>query len=137
AKNFGEIPELGQLEAIDNELLAEVKAGFDKIGSLIENHHQRSALAELMRIISVANSYVSRTEPFKLKAPEERERLGTILHTLVQAVSDINTMMSVFLPHSSNEIDKILGGVGDLAPMPRIEEAEDLDGGDPYPIITG
>ena len=137
AKNFGEIPEPGQLEAIDNELLTEVKTGFDKIGSLIENHHQRSALAELMRIISVANSYVSRTEPFKLKAPEERERLGTILHTLVQAVADINTMMSVFLPHSSNEIDKILGGAGDLAPMPRIEEAEDLDGGDPYPIITG
>ena len=137
AKNFGEIPEATQLEAIDNELLTEVKTGFEKVGSLIENHHQRSALAELMRIIGGANSYVSRTEPFKLKAPEERERLGTILHTLVQAVSDINTMMSVFLPHSSNEIDKTLGGAGDLAPMPRIEEAEDLDGGDPYPIITG
>ncbi|AZN30661.1 methionine--tRNA ligase [Flaviflexus salsibiostraticola] len=137
AKNFGEIPEAGPLEDIDRELLDEVEAGFERVGSLIENHHQRSALAEVMRIIGVANSYVSRTEPFKLKAPEERERLATILNTLIQAVSDLNTMMSVFLPHSSNAIDLILGGAGDLAPMPRIDEAEDLDGGDPYPIITG
>jgi len=137
AKNFGEIPERGELADIDNELLAQVDAGFAAIGALIENHHQRSALAELMRIIGLANSYVSQTEPFKLKDPSQRERLGTILHTLAQAVSDINTMMSVFLPHSSNEIDRILGGAGDLAPMPRIEEVEDLDGGEPYPIITG
>ena len=137
AKNFGEIPEPGQLEDIDNELLAEVRKGFETVGGAIENHHQRSALAEVMRIIGEANAYVSRTEPFKLKAPEERERLATILHTLIQSVSDINTMMSVFLPHSSNAIDKVIGGPGDIAPMPRMEEAEDLDGGGAYPIITG
>ncbi|WP_182355052.1 methionine--tRNA ligase [Flaviflexus huanghaiensis] len=137
AKNFGGIPQAGAREDVDQELLDEVEAGFAKVGSLIENHHQRSALAEVMRIIGSANSYVSKTEPFKLKAPEQRERLATILHTLVQAVADINTMMSVFLPHSSNAIDAILGGAGDLAPMPRIDEATDLDGGDPYPIITG
>ena len=137
AKNFGEIPEPGQLEDIDNELLAEVRKGFETVGGAIENHHQRSALAEVMRIIGEANAYVSRTEPFKLKAPEERERLATILHTLIQSVSDINTMMSVFLPHSSNAIDKVIGGSGDIAPMPRMEGAEDLDGGGAYPIITG
>lgn len=137
AKNFGEIPEPGQLEAIDNDLLVQVRIGFEKVGSLIENHHQRSALGELMRLVGEANTYVSQTEPFKLKAPEERERLATVLHTLIQVVADLNVMMSVFLPHSSNAIDKVLGGAGDLAPMPRIEEAEDLDRGDPYPIITG
>ena len=26
---------------------------------------------------------------------------------------------------------------GDVAPMPRREEVEDLDGGAPYPVITG
>ncbi|MEZ7898597.1 MAG: methionine--tRNA ligase [Flaviflexus sp.] len=137
AKNFGEIPAPGPLEAIDNELLEQVRRGFEVVGGYIENHHQRAALGELMRIIGEANTYVSQTEPFKLKAPEERERLGTILHTLIQVVSDLNTMMSVFLPHSSNEIDKVVGGTGDLAHMPHIEEVEDLDGGDPYPIITG
>ena len=90
-----------------------------------------------MRLVGEANAYVARTEPFKLKAPEQRERLATVLHTLVQSVWDLNTMMSVFLPHSSNAIDRVLGGQGDIAPMPRLVDVDDLDGGDPYPIITG
>ena len=137
AKNFGEIPAAGKLEDIDRELLDTVESGFETVGELIAHHHQRSALTEAMKLVGEANAYVTRTEPFKLKAPEQRERLGTVLHTLVQVVSDLNTMMSVFLPHSSNAIDKVLGGTGDIAPMPQLEEVEDLDGGDPYPIITG
>ena len=90
-----------------------------------------------MRLVGEANAYVARTEPFKLKAPEQRERLATVLNTLIQAVSDLNTMMCVFLPHSSNTIDAVLGGAGDIAPMPQIVEATDLDTGHPYPIITG
>ena len=137
AKNFGEIPAAGELEDIDRELLDTVESGFETVGELIAHHHQRSALTEAMKLVGEANAYVTRTEPFKLKAPEQRERLGTVLHTLVQVVSDLNTMMSVFLPHSSNAIDKVLGGTGDIAPMPQLEEVEDLDGGDPYPIIIG
>jgi methionyl-tRNA synthetase len=30
-----------------------------------------------------------------------------------------------------------MGGQGQIAPMPRIEEVDDLDGGEGYPIITG
>ncbi len=137
AKNFGEIPAPGELEDIDRELLDAVGSGFDTVGDLIANHSQRAALAEIMRLVGEANAYVARTEPFKLKAPEQRERLATVLNTLIQAVSDLNTMMCVFLPHSSNTIDAVLGGAGDIAPMPQIVEATDLDTGHPYPIITG
>ena len=137
AKNFGEIPAIVELEAIDRELLDLVRGGFDTVGEAIAHHRQRAALAEVMRLVGEANAYVTRTEPFKLKAPEVRDRLATVLGTLAQVVADLNTMMSVFLPHSSNAIDQVLGGEGDLAPMPRLVEVEDLDGGDPYPIITG
>lgn len=137
AKNFGEIPAPGRLEEVDAELLDAVRNGFATVGESIANHSQRAALTEIMRLVGEANAYVAKTEPFKLKAPEQRERLAAVLHTLAQAVRDLNTMMSVFLPHSSNAIDRVFGGDGDLAPMPRLEEAEDLDGGDPYPIITG
>ena len=137
AKNFGEIPAPGRLEEVDAELLDAVRNGFATVGESIANHSQRAALTEIMRLVGEANAYVAKTEPFKLKAPEQRERLAAVLHTLAQAVRDLNTMMWVFLPHSTNAIDRVFGGDGDLAPMPRLEEAEDLDGGDPYPIITG
>ncbi|TRW46748.1 methionine--tRNA ligase [Georgenia yuyongxinii] len=137
AKNFGEIPTPGPLEPIDAELQGAVAAGFTTVGDLIGGHHQRAALAEAMRLVGEANTYVTRTEPFKLKAPEQRERLATVLHTLAQAVSDLNVMLSPFLPHAANAVDAVLGSTGDVAPMPRIEEVEDLNGGDPYPILTG
>ncbi len=137
AKNFGEIPVAGELEQIDQDLLTQINAGFTVVGDLIASHKQRAALTEIMRLVGEANTYVSRTEPFKMKDEAQRERLATVLNTLIQAVSDLNTMMSVFLPHSSNAIDLILGGAGDIAPLPQLVETTDIDNGHAFPIITG
>jgi len=56
---------------------------------------------------------------------------------IAQAVSDCTTILSPFLPHSCNQVHAAMGGVGQFAPMPRVEEVDDLDGGESYPIITG
>jgi methionyl-tRNA synthetase len=90
-----------------------------------------------MRVVAEVNKYVTDQAPFKLKADDERERLGTILHVIAQAVSDCTTMLSPFLPHSCNQVHAAMGGLGEIAPMPHIEEVDDLDGGGSYPIITG
>ncbi|MDT3767879.1 methionine--tRNA ligase [Gleimia hominis] len=143
AKRFGQIPAPAQLQDIDSALLAEVQSGFETVGGLIERHHQKAALAAIMKLVAKANKYVTETEPFKLKADDERERLGTILWTLAQVVADLNLMLSPFLPHSANAVDQVMGGAGQVAPMPRIEEVTDLDakaddGAElSYPIITG
>lgn len=143
AKRFGEIPPAGQLEQVDTQLLDMVQAGFSTVGQMIETHHQKAALAEVMRLVGEANRYVTTTEPFKLKSEAERDRLATILHVLAQVVSDLNLMMSPFLPTSANAVDKVMGGTGEVAPMPHIEEVTDLDvrnddGSErAYPIITG
>ena len=71
------------------------------------------------------------------RAAAQRERLATVLHVMVQCVSDLNTVLSPFLPFSANEVDRAIGGAGDVQPMLRIEEVEDLDGGAGYPVITG
>jgi len=137
AKNVGEIPAAGELEEIDEKLLGAIRQGFDTVGGLIEAHRQRAAIAEVMRLVGEANRYVSETEPFKMKADEQRPRLLTVLHVLAQAVTDLNTMMAPFLPHSANQVEKALGGDRQIAPMPSIVEVDDLDGGPGYPIITG
>ncbi len=95
----------------------------------------RQAINEAMRAVAEVNKYVSDSEPWKIK--DDPERLGTILHVTAQCVADLNLILSPFLPFSANEVDRALGGAGDVAPMPRIEEVEDLDGGAPYPVITG
>ncbi len=42
-----------------------------------------------------------------------------------------------FVPHAANRVHVVLGGQGQLVPMPRVEDVEDLDGGPGYPVITG
>ena len=138
ARSFGEIPPPGRLEPVDEELLATVRAGFDTVGDLIGRHRQRAGIAEAMRVVGEVNKYVTDQEPYKLKAPEERDRLATVLHVTAQAVSDCNLMLSPFLPHSANRVDRILGGKGEVAPMPRVEQVTDLDDDSSvYPVITG
>lgn len=56
---------------------------------------------------------------------------------VAQCVADLNLILSPFLPYSANAIDIVFGGRGAIAPMPQIVEADDLDGGAGYPIITG
>ena len=127
AKNFGEIPKAGELTADDQALLDRVGSTFDTVGDLIARHRQKQAIGEAMRTVADVNKYVSDTEPWKIK--EDPERLGTILHVVAQCVADLNLVLSPFLPFAANEVDKALGGAGEVAPMPRIEEVDDLDGG--------
>ena len=147
-KRFGQIPEPAELEDIDRALLDAVEAGFASVGDLIAQHRQKAALGEAMRLVGEANKYVADTQPFKLKGedPATQARLATVLHTLAQAVTDLNLMLSPFLPHAANDVDRVLGGNGRIAPMPRIEEVDELDpdhlpeafdGRSGYPIITG
>src|SRR5690349_11699141 len=104
AKNFGEIPEAGELTAEDEDLLAKVHASFAVVGDLIGRHRQKQAVGEAMRTVAEVNKYVSESEPWKLKGDDQRERLATVLHVTAQAVSDCNTILSPFLPHSANAV---------------------------------
>jgi methionyl-tRNA synthetase len=135
AKNFGAVPTPGPLTEVDEAVLATVRAGFDTVGGLIGKHRQKAAIGEAMRLVGEVNKYMSESAPWKLK--EDRERMGTILYVTLQAVSDLNTMLTPFLPHAAQRIHELLGGTGVHAPMPSIVEVEDLDGGPAYPVLTG
>ncbi|MCD0445532.1 methionine--tRNA ligase [Glycomyces sp. A-F 0318] len=139
AKNFGAVPEPGELEEVDRELLAATKAAFDAVGDLIGANKVRAGIGEAMKAVAAANKYLADTAPWKMK--EDPKRQGTVLFTVLQAVSDLKTIMSPFLPHSSQRVHELLGGEGVFAPMPHIEEVADLDEGGAtngtYPILTG
>lgn len=138
AVNFGEIPSVGSLEPADEAVLDAVEAAFDTVGELIGTHRQKAAINEAMRTVGEVNKYLADHEPWKLvKADETRARAATVLHVAAQCVADLNLVLAPFLPFSANAVDRAFGGAGEVAPLPRIEEVEDLDGGAPYPIITG
>jgi len=95
---------------LDPEILRTV-AAVDRVGDLIRRHRQKAALGEAMRLVGEANKYVADTQPFKLKGedPATQARLATVLHTLAQVVTDLNLMLSPFLPHAANATIRQLG----------------------------
>ena len=137
AKNIGHIPEAGELTDADRAVLDASKAAFATVGERLNRAQFKAALQEAMRVVAEANKYFSEQAPWKLKGDDERDRLATILNVTAQAVADCNLLLSPFLPHSANQVHLALGGKGEVAPMPRIDQVTDLDDGRPYPIITG
>jgi len=147
AVNFGEIPprtpdgvpDAWWDEAVGGKaILKTVEDAFESVGTLIGQHRQKAAIGEAMRVVGEVNKYLADTQPWKLVKDEAtKPQAAAVLHVAAQCVADLNLILSPFLPFSANEVDQALGGKGEVAPLPRIEEADDLDGGPGYPIITG
>ena len=143
-KNFGAVPTPGALTDADGALLAASEASFATVGELLGRSRFRAAASEAMRVVSLANKYLSESEPWKLGGDPERQ--GTVLHTALQVVDDAKTLMTPFLPHSSQQVFAALGGEGVWAAQPEIREVTDFDDdvegvGVPevteYPVLTG
>ncbi|HEX5534570.1 MAG TPA: methionine--tRNA ligase [Actinomycetales bacterium] len=135
-KNVGSIPKPGDLTDEDQSLLAHTAKAFDTVGTLIERHRQKAALSEAMRVVGEVNRYVSDMAPWALRKTDP-DRMATVLFVTAQAVSDCNTLLAPFLPHSAQQVHEAFGRTGTIAPMPEIREVDDLDGGPAYPVLTG
>ncbi|MDR0849509.1 MAG: methionine--tRNA ligase [Propionibacteriaceae bacterium] len=133
-KNNGAIPTPGELQPIDEELLALSRDSFFVVGDLLSKAKFKQAIGEAMRLVSAANKYLSDTEPWKLKSDPARR--DTVLHTVLQVVSDANTLLTPFLPHSAQKVYEALGGEGVWAAQPEIREVSE-EGNADYPILTG
>jgi methionyl-tRNA synthetase len=136
AKNLGSLPAAGELLDIDRSLLGTTAGAFAGVGADLERSRMRSALSETMRVVTETNKYLSEQAPWKLRESDP-DRMATILHVALQAVSDCTTMLSPFLPHSSQQVHELLGRDGVLAPQPELRDVDDLDGGAAYPVLTG
>ena len=88
-----------------------------------------------MRTVAEANKYFSEQAPWKLREADPA-RMRTILHVALQLIDDAKTMLTPFLPRSSQLVHEMLGGTGTWSDMPHVEEVDE-EGGPPYPVITG
>jgi len=150
-KDFGVVPTPGTATEADVTLLKASEAAFETVGALLQRSRFKQAAGEAMRVVTLANRYISDTEPWKLgksDRDEDRARQATVLHTALQVVSDANTLLTPFLPHSAQQVHAALGGTGVWAAQPEIREVHDdvpadpvgvgvPERGHPYPVIMG
>jgi methionyl-tRNA synthetase len=135
ARNIGEIPAAGQLADADRAILQRSKAAFKIVGESLARSRFKAAITDAMRTLAEANKYLSDQAPWKLRESDP-ERMRTICHVALQLVDDGKTLLTPFLPESSQRVYEMLGGAGTWSGKPRVDEVDE-DGGPPYPVITG
>ncbi|MDN8594868.1 MULTISPECIES: methionine--tRNA ligase [unclassified Corynebacterium] len=148
-KNFGEVPQPGELLDVDRAILDLASQTFESAGKELGLAHFKAAITKVMHVVGEANAYIADQEPWKLAKDEsQRERLATVLWTALQVVSDCNALLTPFIPHTAQKVHETLGRDGIWAASPRVEEViddEELDlvgvglpeEGQTYPVITG
>src|SRR6201997_314376 len=135
AKNIGSVPAAGELTDADRALLAATSGAFTSVGDQLAHSRFKFAINDAMRAVGEANKYFSEQAPWKLRTSDP-ERMRTVLHVTLQAIADAKTLLTPFLPRSSQAVHEMLGGAGTWSDMPRVEEVDEA-GGPSYPVITG
>jgi methionyl-tRNA synthetase len=133
-RNFGEVPEPGELTDADRELLRLVERGFDAVAAEIEAARFRAALTEALRVARDANRYLNDEAPWAL-IESDRPRAGTILYVALRAVDSLKILFTPFLPFSSQRLHELFGYEGFIAgPLEFREVDED---GETHVVLTG
>ena len=134
-KNFGIVPEPGELTDEDRAVLRSVEGGFAQVGEQIELARFKAALAETMRLADRVNQYVSAQAPWKA-LDEDRARAATILNVALRCVDDLKVLFTPFLPFSSQALHEYLGYDGAIAGELELREVEEQDGAS-HTVLTG
>src|ERR1700751_4332344 len=134
AQNIGPIPAPGELTDTDHGILERSRRSFGVVGGDLERSRFKAAITEAMRAVAEANKYMSDQAPWKLRESDP-ERMRTVLHVALQLVDDAKTLLTPFLPRSSQPVHEMLGGAGTWSDMPYVEEVDEA-GGPSYPVIN-
>ena len=134
-RNFGAVPEPGELTAADSAVLDGVAAGFESVGALIEQSRFRAAIAEAMRVSTLANQYVADQAPWSV-IKDDRERAATILFVALRCVDSLKVLLTPFLPFTSQVLHELLGYDGYLAGPLVFREVTEEDR-QTHEILTG
>lgn len=108
-KNFDQmVPEHGEFDALDKEILDRSLLTFDRVGQFISRCQFRNGIWEAMKLAQSANQYLDKKEPWK-KIKVNKEECGTSLYVVIQVINTLKTALYPYLPFSSENLNGILG----------------------------
>jgi len=137
-KNFcaGKVPAPGPLEDQDLEIKDAALAMVETFQERVESFGFRQALEAAWEVIGRANRYIVNNAPWELaKDDGKKERLGTVLHTLLETLRIIGTVLAPVMPQASRKMLDSLGvkqaAMSEAARWDRLEPGSGITLGEP------
>ncbi len=92
-------------EALDEELKEACAKAYAGLIENMDTYHVSDALECVFTMLKRANKYIDETTPWALAKDEsKKERLGTVLYNLLEAIRFGAVMLTPFIPASAKEI---------------------------------
>ena len=129
-RNFGAVPTPAELTERDEGLLKEVEGSLDYVAEQLEAARFQNALKHAMGVASKVNVYLGTEQPWHT-IKTDRARAATVLYVALRCVDNLKTMLSPFLPFSSQRLHSMLGYEDVIAPQPELKDVGT------HRIITG
>ena len=105
----GVIPAPVGKEDVDDELINLALETPKKVSESIDALKLPEALENVFELVRRANKYIDETTPWILaKDEDKKERLGTVLYNLAEALRFTSVLLSSFLPTTSEKINEQL-----------------------------
>jgi methionyl-tRNA synthetase len=133
-RNFGEVPRPGPLTAADQAVIGEVEAALDVVAQHLTAARFQNALKHAMAMAAKVNVYLGTEQPWHT-IKTDKERAGTVLYVALRCVDNLKTMLTPFLPFSSQRLHGMLGYDDVIAPQPEVREVS--EDGSTHSVITG
>jgi methionyl-tRNA synthetase len=107
-KHFdGKVPERGQLEKIDEEMLVLLKDYPNKVSNLLEHYKIKDAVFEMMNLARAGNKYFNDSEPWK-NTKNNKDRAATTINVCLNIIYTLAEIFEPVIPFSSVKIFKML-----------------------------
>ncbi len=92
-------------DALDGEVVEACVTAYNKVIECMDGYRIADALDAIFTMLSRANKYIDETTPWTLAKDEaNKERLGTVLYTLLEAIRWGAVLLAPFIPETSEEI---------------------------------
>jgi len=122
----GKVPtiDLAKLTDDDKAILEKSEAAFESIGALIEAVKLKEALTQAMGLVRESNAYLDKRAPWKA-IKENPDDAALSVYTVLRVIDNLKTILSPFLPFTSQKVYEFLGYDGQLFGEQKIETYEE------------
>jgi methionyl-tRNA synthetase len=113
-RNFdGKVPDPGDLDEIDAQMMSSAQVAMERVGDSLYHTHFRAAITQAFALAQESNRYLDTKAPWRSIRTDEREA-ATALVVAIRVINCLKVALYPFLPFTSQRLHEFLGFDGKI-----------------------